>query len=150
MFQSQLYSELAYVLLSHIDSRLFSSRYFSFLAFIYSLHYIHMTCSMLISNIICDWSHRYTLLARLKVRSIFIKNIEHERTSLIICINLEKFEALSFQNYHVEHFSFITSVQRYWSSSSWKEWARWDCWSNDFLTVATDYKIISKWSNALS
>jgi len=50
LFRSQLYSELAYVLLSHIDSWFFSSRYFSFLAFIYSLHYTHMTRSMLISN----------------------------------------------------------------------------------------------------
>ena len=36
--------------MSHIDSQFFSSRYFSFLAFIYSLHYTHMTRSMLISN----------------------------------------------------------------------------------------------------
>ncbi len=56
LFRSQLYSELAYVLLSHINSRFFSSRYFSFLAFIYSLSYIHMTRSMLISNIISSSS----------------------------------------------------------------------------------------------
>ncbi len=43
---------LAYVLLSHIDSRPFPSRYFPSLAFIYSLHYTHMTRSMLASNII--------------------------------------------------------------------------------------------------
>ncbi len=41
-------------------------------------------------------------------------------------------------------------MQRYQSSSSWEKWVYWDCWSNDLLTVATDYKIISKISNTLS
>jgi hypothetical protein len=44
------YSGLAYVLLSHIDSRPFPPRYFPSLAFIYSLHYTHMTRSMLAPN----------------------------------------------------------------------------------------------------
>jgi len=40
----------------------------------------------------------------LKVRSIFIKNIEHERTSLIIYVNLEKFEALFFSKLSCQTF----------------------------------------------
>jgi len=55
LFRSQLYSELAYVLLSHINSRFFSSKYFSFLAFIYLLHYTHMTRFMLIFNNLCSF-----------------------------------------------------------------------------------------------
>jgi len=74
LFRSQLYSELAYVFLSHINSQLFSSRYFSFLAFIYSLHYTHMTHFMLISNNI-DWISKHSHSSDIKDSSMKVMSV---------------------------------------------------------------------------
>lgn len=54
-----IYLELAYVSLSFINSRLCLSRYFPFLAFIYSLHYTYITRFMLIFNKKNDYYVKY-------------------------------------------------------------------------------------------
>jgi len=83
LFQDQLYSELAYVSLSHIDSWFCSSRYFSFLAFIYSLHYTHMTRFMLISNKIND------KFAAQIIEALCNEARHHNKISLIECKEYE-------------------------------------------------------------
>ncbi len=144
MFWSQFYSELAYVLLSHIDSWLFSSRYFSFLAFIYSLHYTHMTHFMLISNTIIK-INRYSLsfinevidkivdckhLTQLNIISTFNKLQMHfdseNYTIFIIALEVYKSKVLLFKLINNS-----ASFQQYMNDVLWD-------FLNDFCQVYLD------------
>ena len=104
---------------------------------------INIIC-WIVSTFIYNLFYQQTFQARLNTRSIFTDEIKCEGTSLIVNINREKFEILSFQQFQIELFFIITSMRKYWLISVKVDDDFWNCWKIKYWIMKIDCVYINK------